>query len=209
MDERAADELDATMALAVRAAAGALDGAAGPLGAADLRAALARALERRTGRLTVVIEGDTTRLRGWPEPIGAVDLAVRGRMAGRQRAVASCAWWGAAAERIRAVRHACLLAAASRGSGLGAYLVVGARTADGEGEDPATGLLAGGERATVPLLRDAGVAALAGGPGTALVPARLRSTPIAAAPLEVAGEPWEVRAARIGAAGGDVTLPSE
>jgi hypothetical protein len=210
VDEPPADELDATIALAVRAAAAELAGRpAGPLDAADLRGALARAFERRTGRLTVVIEGDTTRLRGWPEPIGAVDLGVRGRMAGRQRAVASCAWWGTAGERLRTVRDACLLAAASRGTGLAAYLVVGAGAADWEGEDPAARLLGEGERATVPLLRDAGVRTLAGGPGTALVPARLRSTPIAGAPLGLGGEPWEVRAARVDAAGGDVTLPSE
>jgi hypothetical protein len=204
-----AGAFDPTMALALRAAAAALAGpAAGEPDAGALRAALAAALERGTGRLTMVIRGDTARLRGWPEPIGPVDLGVRNRIAGRHRALADCAWWDGAEARAGTVRDACLLASAARLSEVDAYLVAGAPAA-GAPDHPAARLLAGGEWATVPLLRDAGVAAVGGGPGSAVVPARIRSTFVVAAPLGRPGAAWELRAARIGAAGGDVTLVSE
>ena len=102
---RLAGESDAAFAAALAAVADDLAQRGDPLalGRLDLRDALARRLRRRVGPLTVVIPEDAVRLRGWPEGIAVVDLGVRGRMAGRQRAVACCAWWSGEEERRRTV----------------------------------------------------------------------------------------------------------
>jgi hypothetical protein len=174
------------------------------LGRLDLRDALARRLRRRVGALTVVVPEDAARLRGWPEGIATVDLGVRGRMAGRQRAVASCAWWLDEEERRGTVAGACLMASAARDGAGDAYLVAGGPPGAWESGEPEALLFRGGERATLPLLRDAGLARVADGP--ALVPGRMRVTAVAREPLGPTAAGWELRAARVEPSGGDLQV---
>lgn len=179
-------------------------GEPGEIGRLDLRDALARRLRRHVGALTVVIPDDTARLRGWPEGIAPVDLGVRGRMAGRQRAVACCSWWSHEDERRRTVSGACLVASASRDRPGDGYLVAGGSPGAWEGDGPEALLFREGERATVALLREAGVERVADGP--ARVPGRLRTVPVAREPLGPTMGGWELRAARLAPAGGDLTV---
>ena len=174
------------------------------LGHAGLRDELVRRLRRRVGPLTVVIPGDAVRLRGWPDGIAVVDVGVRGRMAGRQRAVASCAWWSDDQERARTVTGACLMASAARDGSGDCYLVAGGPPRAWDGDGPEAVLFREGERATLPLLRAAAVEAVADGP--ALVPGRLRTTPVVREPLGPTGGGWELRAARVDPAGGDLQI---
>ncbi len=152
--------------------------------------------------MTTVIPDDTAPVRGWPDGIAAIDLGVRGRMAGRQRAVACCAWWSGEDERRRAVTAACLLASAARERAGDAYLVAGAPPGAFEADAPEAGLMRDGERATAALLREAGVEAVADGP--AVVPGRIRTTLVAREPLGPTAAGWELRAVRVEAAGGDL-----
>jgi hypothetical protein len=201
-----AGESDEAVAAALAAVADDLAQRGDPLavGRLDLRDALARRLRRRVGALTVVIPEDATRLRGWPEGIAVVDLGVRGRMAGRQRAVASCAWWSGEEERRRTIAGACLMASAARnGSGDG-YLVAGGPPGAWESGEPETLLFRDGERATLPLLSDSGVERVADGP--ALVPGRIRTSAVAREPLGPTAAGWELRAARVEPAGGDLQV---
>jgi hypothetical protein len=174
------------------------------LGHEGLRDELARRLRRRVGPLTVVIPDDAVRLRGWPEGLAVVDLGVRGRMAGRQRAVASCAWWGDDEERARTVTGACLLASAARDGAGDCYLVAGGPPGAWEADGPEAVLFRGGERATLPLLRAAALEVVADGP--ALVPGRVRTTPVVREPLGPTGGGWELRAVRVDPAGGDLQI---
>ena len=151
----------------------------------------------------MVIPDDAVRLRGWPEGLAAVDLGVRGRIAGRQRAVACCDWWSGEEERRRTVAGACLLASAVRDRDGGGYLVAGGPPGAWEAA-PEAPLFRGGERATLPLLREAGVESVADGP--ALVPGRLRTIAIAREPLGPTAAGWELRAARVEPAGGDLQV---
>jgi hypothetical protein len=201
-----AGESDEAVASALAAAADDLAQRGDPLalGRLDLRDALARRLRRRVGPLTMVISEDAVRLRGWPEGLAIVDLGVRGRMAGRQRAVAWCGWWADEEERRRTVAGACLMASAARDGAGDGYLVAGGPPGAFQADAPEAALLAGGERATLPLLRDAGVERVADGP--ALVPGRLRTVAVAREPLGPTAAGWELRAARVGSAGGDLAI---
>lgn len=174
------------------------------LGPHDLRDALVHRLRREVGALTMVLAEDAVRLRGWPDGRAVVDLGVRGRMAGRQRAVAACLWWAGEGAGAATVTAACLMASAARDRAGDAYLVAGGPPAAFEGDGPEALLMAGGERATLPLLRDAGLDAVAGGP--ALVPGRLRSGAVAREPLGPTAGGWELRAARVEPAGGDLQV---
>jgi hypothetical protein len=174
------------------------------LGRADLRDALVRRLRRRVGGLTMVLPDDAVRLRGWPEGVAVVDLGVRGRLAGRQRAAACCAWWAGDEERRRTVSGACRMAAAARDGAGDCYLVAGGPPGAFEGDAPEAVLMRDGERATLPLLREAGVAAVADGP--ALVPGRLGTVAVAREPLGPTAAGWELRAARVEPAGGDLEV---
>jgi hypothetical protein len=197
---------DAAIAAALARVADDLAGAGDPLGVtrAGLRDALARRLRRHVGAMTVLIPDDTARLRGWPEGITVVDLGVRGRMAGRQRAVACCDWWTGDDERRRTVAGACRMASAARDRAGDAYLVAGGPPGAFDGDAPEARLFRDGERATLALLRDAGVEAVADGP--ALVPGRIRTTAVAREPLGPTAGGWELRAARMEAAGGDLQV---
>jgi hypothetical protein len=201
-----AGESDEAIAAALAAVADdlAVRGDVDAIGRLDLRDALATRLRRHVGALTMVIPDDAARLRGWPEGLAVVDLGVRGRMAGRQRAVASCAWWSGEDERRRTVAGACLVASASRDGAGDGYLVAGGPPAAWEGGGPEATLFGDGERATLRLLADAGVERVADGP--ALVPGRLRSVPVAREPLGPTAGGWELRAARIEPAGGDLQV---
>jgi hypothetical protein len=168
-------------------------------GRARLRAALSDALGSHVGRLAMVIPGDTVRVAGWPGGIAVIDLAVRGRLAGRQRAVVACAWLAGDEGRRRAARDACLVASAVREGAGDGYLVAGVPPGPA-----APALLADGERATLALLREAGVESLADGP--VVVPGRLRVHRVAAATATVGGAACELRAVRVAPAGGDLSL---
>jgi hypothetical protein len=113
--------------------------------------------------------------------------------------VAECSWWDGDEGRRDAVRGACLVASAARDGRLDGYLVAAAPASAWDDADPAVALFRAGERATLPLLRDAGVERVADGP--ALVPGRLASEPVARAGLGGGG--WELRAVRVASAGGD------
>ena len=78
-------------------------------------------------------------------------------MAGRQRAVACCAWWSGEEERRRTVAGACLMASAARDGAGDGYLVAGGPPGAWGGDAPEALLFRDGERATLPLLREAGV----------------------------------------------------
>jgi hypothetical protein len=201
-----AGESDEAVAAALAAVADDLAQRGDPhaLGLLDLRDALARRLRRHVGALTVVIPEDAARLRGWPDGIAVVDLGVRGRMAGRQRAVASCAWWTGEEERRRTVAGACLMASAARDGSGDAYLVAGGPPGAWESGAPEAQLFRDGERATLPMLRDARVERLAEGP--ALVPGRIRTCAVAREPLGPTAAGWELRAARVEPAGGDLQV---
>jgi hypothetical protein len=173
------------------------------LGRIDLRDALVRRLGRHVGLLTVVVPEDAVRLRGWPDDLAIVDLGVRGRLAGTQRAVACCGWWADAAERRRTVAGACLVASAVRDRVPDGYLVAGGPAAAWDGAPEAL-LFRDGERATLSLLRDAGVDRVADGP--ALVPGRIRTGAVAREPLGPTAAGWELRAARVEPAGGDLQV---
>jgi hypothetical protein len=201
-----AGESDAALAAALAAAADDLAQRGDPM-AQDrlaLRDALARRLRRHVGLTTVVIPEDAVRLKGWPDGLAVVDLGVRGRMAGRQRAVAACAWWSGGEERRRTVAGACLMASAARDRAGDCYLVAGGPPGAFDGDAPEAVLMRDGERATLPLLRDAGVEAVADGP--ALVPGRLRTTAVSREPLGPTAAGWELRAARLEPAGGDLQV---
>lgn len=201
-----AGESDRAFGRALQAAVAALavrrDGVV--LGHGDLRDALGTALRGEMGRLTMVIPDDAARLKGWPEGIAVVDLGVRGRLAGRQRAVAACAWWDAGDGPATGLRGACRVASATRDGAGDGYLVAAGPEAAWEGDSAWERLFRDGERATLPLLRDAGVEAVAEGP--ALVPGRLRSVAVGRAPLDPAVEGWQVRAVRLEPAGGDLQI---
>jgi hypothetical protein len=171
--------------------------------AAALRAALGPRLDRAVGRMTVVIAGDTVRLRDWPEPVVAVDLGVRGRLAGRHTGVIGC---GDPEDAAGLLRTACLLTTAARdGIATDAYLVAAGAERALDGAGPAGRLLAAGERAMAPLLREAGVDHLVAGEGVVRVPARVATEPVAAVPLEGGRA---LRAVRLRPGGGDLALES-
>jgi hypothetical protein len=199
-------ESDAALAAALAEAADDLAQRGDPraLRRLDLRDALVRRLRRHVGLMTVVIPEDAARLRGWPDGLAVVDIGVRGRMAGRQRAVACCAWWSGEEERRRSVAGACRMASASRDRVGDGYVVAGGPPGAWEGDGPERLLFRDGERATLPLLRDAGVARVA--EGAALVPGRLRTVAVAREPLGPTAARWELRAARIEPAGGDLQV---
>jgi hypothetical protein len=202
-----AGESDAVLARALKRAASALvEGDPEALGAGDLAGGLAEALRPLVGRLSMAIRDDRVRLAGWPEPTAAVDIAVRGRIAGRQRAVVECSWWDEDddEQRRRAVRSACMLAAASRAGGLDGYLAAAAPADAWDADGAGVAVFDDGERATLPLLRQAGVERVAEGP--ARVPGRLRSVAVARVPIDRRGRVWELRAARVAPAGGDLEV---
>jgi hypothetical protein len=201
-----AGECDQALARALEQAASALAAAEGrePLLAADLAGHLARALDPLVGRLSMAIRDDRVRLKGWPEATEPVDIAVRGRLAGRQRAVIECGWWDDDERRRDTVRSACLVTSAARDGAGDGYLVAAAPVDAWERAGPAVAIFREGERATLPLLRDAGVDRVAGGP--ALVPGRLASAPVARASLAGHEDGWELRAVRVAPAGGDLRV---
>lgn len=201
-----AGESDGAVAAALAAVADDLAQRGDPLalGRLELRDALAKRLRRRVGALTVIIPEDAVRLRGWPEGIAVVDLGVRGRMAGRQRAVACCAWWAGEDERRRTVVGARLMASAARDGAGDGYIVAGGPPGAWDGDAPEARLFRDGERATLTVLREAGVERVAEGP--ALVPGRLRIGAVAREPLGPTAAGWELRAARVEPAGGDLQV---
>jgi hypothetical protein len=96
------------------------------------------------------------------------------------------------------------MASAARDRAGDCYLVAGVPPGALDAAGPAAALLAGGERATLSLLRDAGLDAVADGP--ALVPGRLGTTAVAREPLGPTAGGWELRAARVEPGGGDLRV---
>jgi hypothetical protein len=96
------------------------------------------------------------------------------------------------------------MGAAARDGAGDCYLVAGGPPGAFDGDAPEAVLMRGGERATLPLLREAGVAAVADGP--ALVPGRLGTVAVAREPLGPTAAGWELRAARVEPAGGDLEV---
>jgi len=201
-----AGESDVVLARALKRTASALaDEDREAIGTEDLVGALVLALRPLVGRLSMAIRDDRVRLAGWPEPTAPVDIAVRGRIAGRQRAVVECSVWDEDEHRRRAVRSACLVAAATRGGVLDGYLVAAAPAEAWDGAGAGVAVFDDGERATLPLLREAGVERVAR-EGPARVPGRLRSVAVASVPIDRRGRGWGLRAARVAPAGGDLEV---
>ncbi len=169
-------------------------------GRAALREALAAVLGKRAGLMSIAVPGDVVRLRGWPEPVEPVDVAVRGRLAGRQSVVMAVGWCEAGADTDALVRPVLAAASAARDLGAYAYLAVAAPEGLDSGGSALLALLDGGEWATLPLLVDAV------GTQEALVPGRLKTAPIAEAPLRIGGEAWRLRVVAIEPDGGEVAV---
>ncbi|MGD9695491.1 MAG: hypothetical protein AB7V42_07525 [Thermoleophilia bacterium] len=196
-------ELDGLVARALGEAAVAL-GAVGEIGEEEIGEAVAAALTPLVGRRNVVIAPDAARVRGWPTPTVPVGVGVRGRLAGRHRAVVACAAWNPADGPARVVAAACAVASARRDGAGAAYLVAAAPAGAWERAEGASRLLFGADRATAPLVREAGVNRVAEGP--AAVPGRLGTTPVAQAGIARPGGEWAARAVRVEPGGGELIL---
>lgn len=172
---------------------------AGP-GRRPLAEALAGALDRLVGIMSTAVAGDVVRLKGWPESVEPIDVAVRGRLAGRQGMVAAVGWCADRQAAAALVRPLLAVTTAAGELGAHAYLVVATPAALGAEDAALLAVLDGGEWATLPLVAEVA------GTQAARVPGRLTSAPVADTPFGVDGEPWRLRAAAVEPGGGEVTV---